>query len=169
MFLRFTVVIWFHWKIFTIVCITNKDESSLGKLMQLLYTRIERMMPFVSFNFFYFLLPCLINASVSVYVCTIFIVSSLNKVMASDARLPLKLIAQTMQKYTHICLSVKVRIFECTVAVINMIVCVWVTRDSLIVFFVRFACVCVITCWSVVFASLLWVCLFAVKSHLHCN
>lgn len=110
--------------------------------MQLLYTRIERMMPFVSFNFFYFLLPCLINGSVSVYVCTIFIVSSLNKVMASDARLPLKLIAQTMQKYTHICLSVKVRIFECTVAVINMIVCVWVTRDSLIVFFFRSLCVC---------------------------
>lgn len=84
---------------------------------------------------FLFLLPCLINASVSVYVCTIFIVSSLNKVMASDARLPLKLIAQTMQKYTHICLSVKVRIFECTVAVINMSVCMCGWRATLWSFF----------------------------------
>lgn len=131
MFLRFTVVFWFHWKIFTIVCITNKDESSLGKLMQLLS---EWCLSF-RLTFFNFLLPCLINASVSVYVCTIFIVSSLNKVMASDARLPLKLIAQTMQKYTHICLSVKVRIFECTVAVINMIVCVCGWRATLWSFF----------------------------------
>lgn len=50
-------------------CVTNKDEFSLGELMQLLCSRIERMMPFVSFYFLLFLLPCLINAFVSVWVC----------------------------------------------------------------------------------------------------
>lgn len=86
--------------------------------------------------------------------------------MASDARLPLKLIAQTMQKYTHICLSVKVRIFECTVAVINMSVCVGDARlfdrffrslcvcmcDNLLKCCFRFAFVCVSICREESFA-----------------
>lgn len=52
--LHFTVCYLISFGNFLQSSVTNKDESSLGELMQLLYTRIERMMPFVSFYFLLF-------------------------------------------------------------------------------------------------------------------
>lgn len=118
---------------------------------------------------FLFLLPCLINASVSVCVYNFhcFLPQQSDGLWcASSTQIDCPNNAE-IHTYLLVCESTDFWMYssshqyEC--------VYVWVTRDSLIVFFVRFACVCVITCWSVVFASLLWVCLFAVKSHLHCN
>lgn len=89
-----------------------------------------------------------------VCVCTIFIVSSLNKVMASDARLHSNWLPK---QYRHIAvivrLSVRVRIFECTHGGTSIWVCVWVTRDSWS-FFSFVLRVCVITCWSELLFSL---------------
>lgn len=96
------------------------------------------MMPFVSFIFCYFL----INASVSVcgWVCTIFIVSSLNKVMASDS------LSNWLPKQTSdVCECLRgSRVRGFRVAHQFESVCEW-RRNFLIVFlFVRF---CVYVWW----------------------
>lgn len=90
-----------------------------------------------------------------VCVCTIFIVSSLNKVMASDARLHSNWLPK---QYRHIVvivrLSVRVRIFECTHGGTSIWVCMCGWRATLDRFFSFVLRVCVITCWSELLFSL---------------
>lgn len=124
--------------------------------MQLLYTRIERMMPFVSFYFFYFLLPCLINASVSVCVYNFhcFLPQQSDGLWcASSTQIDYPNNAE-IHTYLLVCESTDFWMYSGSHQ--YEYVCGW--RATLwSFFFVRFACVCVITCWSVVFASLLCV------------
>lgn len=121
--------------------------------------------------FFYFLLPCLINASVS--VCAQF-----SLFPPSTKWWPLKCVftqidcPNNTETHTHMgdaCLLVCESTDFWMYTVAHQYEWVWRAK-LLIVFFRSFFFACMgdnLLKWAVVFASLL--CLFAVKSHLHCN
>lgn len=106
--------------------------------------RIECMLSFVSFLFD--LLPCTINASLSVFECVQFsLFPPSTKWWPLGCVSSLKLIAQTIRTHTHdgckfVCVKREYRSLNCTLAHQYMSVCVCVTAKLLIVFlfFVRF-------------------------------
>lgn len=137
----------FIWKIFTIVCYKQRWILFRRVLMQLLYTRIERMMPFVSFYFLLFF-ASMFNECISVSVCVhnfhCFLPQQSDGLWCTSS---LKLIAQTIQTHSSNCPIVceSTDFLMYTRWHINMSVCVWVTRDSWS-FFSFVLRVCVITC-----------------------
>lgn len=146
---------------YTCFRVTNKDETPLVRRVNalLLYESNECCLSF-RFVFLQFLLPCLINASLSVcvWVCTISIVSSLNKVMASVMRR----VSSTQidcpnnsHTHTHTCVcESRVRIFG-TMAHQWECECDGETLDR---FFRSFLRVCVCEERAVVFAFRFCVC-----------
>lgn len=147
--------------------------SFLGELMQLLYESNECCFSF-RFFFLQFLLPCLINACLSVCVC-VFPQFSLFPLSIKWWPLwfvfSLELIAQTIRTHTHthkqkmdISLSVLVCVYReygIFHLYIGSSIRVWVTAKLLIVFFLffvrfcvyvwfRFAFVCVYLPWRVI-------------------
>lgn len=152
--------IWFHWKFFTLVSElqTKTKLLSLGELMH--YYCTNRMNVAFRFVFLQFLLPCLINASLSVCVCEcvqfpLFPPSTKWWPLWCDASPPLKLIAQTIRTHTHTCVcESRVRIFG-TMAHQWECECDGETLDR---FFRSFLRVCVCEERAVVFAFRFCVC-----------
>lgn len=156
--------------------------SSLGELMQL-YESNECCLSFRIVFICFHLLPVLINASlsvcVSVYNFHCFLPQQSDGLSAM--RLLIQIDCQTIRTHTH-----TLSMFVCVCALITstdlsmyngtsihecVCVCDGETLDR---FFVRFL-FCVYVWWLLLFSEerrcfrFAFVCLFAVKSHLHCN
>lgn len=153
--------IWFHWKFFTLVSElqTKTKLLSLGELMH--YYCTNRMNVAFRFVFLQFLLPCLINASLSVcvWVFTISIVSSLNKVMASVMwRVSSTQIDCPNNSHTHTHVCVWIASTDLWYNGSSMRVWVW-RRNSWSFFSFVFACMCLRRARCCFRVSLLCVCL----------
>lgn len=153
--------IWFHWKFFTLVSElqTKTKLLSLGELMH--YYCTNRMNVAFRFVFLQFLLPCLINASLSVRVCEcvqfpLFPPSTKWWPLWCDASPPLKLIAQTIRTHTRVC--VWIASTDLWYNGSSMRVWVW-QRNSWSFFSFVFACMCLRRARCCFRVSLLCVCL----------